>query len=257
MIKNILIGNTNAIRAYFGNSLVWDSFDPVTLFAGGKQGVLYDPSKLSSLWQNAARTIPVTADGDPVGCMDDLSGNGNHASQSVSAARPAYQTANMHLDGVDDFLLSSSSLVGLGDFSIFLAVHIDSNITTQMDIVEASVSGGLRGARIIYFNGNYVFQIGNGSRVTIGSGVIGNRILTLIYNGTQMIARVDGAEVGRLTVTNYIAPASDANQIGREKPGFGYFKGLIKGLVITHRALTVAEINSTEQYLAAKAGVTL
>lgn len=94
---------------YFGFGL--SVFDPVSLFAGGKQGVLYDPSKLASLWQNAERTIPVTANGDPVGCVDDLSGNGNHAKQAVSAARPVYKTDGilhwLEFDGVDDDLLTN------------------------------------------------------------------------------------------------------------------------------------------------------
>ncbi|PIE10063.1 MAG: hypothetical protein CSA72_10645, partial [Rhodobacterales bacterium] len=35
----------------------------------------YDPSDLSTLFQDAAMTIPVTADGDPVGAVQDRSGN--------------------------------------------------------------------------------------------------------------------------------------------------------------------------------------
>lgn len=35
----------------------------------------YDPSDINNLWQNNNKTNPVTADGDPVGYMIDLSGN--------------------------------------------------------------------------------------------------------------------------------------------------------------------------------------
>lgn len=57
----------------------------------GTQGFYYDPGVLSSMWQDAARTIPVTADGQPVGAMNDLSGNGHHLIQETDAKRPTYR----------------------------------------------------------------------------------------------------------------------------------------------------------------------
>lgn len=69
-----------------------DEWTPESLFKNGEQGAWYDPSDLSTLFQDAAGTTPVTADGDPVGLMLDKSGNGNHASQAVSANRPVYRT---------------------------------------------------------------------------------------------------------------------------------------------------------------------
>lgn len=84
------------------------NFDPMTLFAGGKQGVWYDPSDKSTLFQDVAGTVAVTKSGDPVGLMKDKSGNGNHAVQTVSASRPTYQTDGilhwLQGDGVDDYL---------------------------------------------------------------------------------------------------------------------------------------------------------
>ena len=85
---------------------------PTELFSTGAQGAWYDPSNISSMYQDAAMTIPVTASGDPVGAMMDLSGNGNHATQTVSASRPTYQTDGilhwLQFDGVDDFLVASN-----------------------------------------------------------------------------------------------------------------------------------------------------
>ena len=51
-------------------------------------GLLFDPSDMTTLYQDAAGTIPVTAVEQPVGKILDKSGNGNHATQSVTASRP-------------------------------------------------------------------------------------------------------------------------------------------------------------------------
>ena len=61
-----------------------------SLFASGEQGALYDPSDLSTLFQDTAGTTPVTAVEQAVALMLDKSGRGNHASQATSTKRPKY-----------------------------------------------------------------------------------------------------------------------------------------------------------------------
>jgi hypothetical protein len=77
---------------------------PADIFTGAVDGVWYDPSNLSSLFQDSAGTTPVTADGDPVGLMLDLSGNGFHATQATAGNRPVYKT-----DGVTSWLECTSA----------------------------------------------------------------------------------------------------------------------------------------------------
>jgi len=79
-------------------------FSIADLFASSEQGAWYDPSDLSTLFQDSAGTTPVTTAGQPVGLMLDNSGNGNHAVQATAAARPTYQTSpdRATLDKVDD-----------------------------------------------------------------------------------------------------------------------------------------------------------
>lgn len=64
------------------------TFTPASLFYGGEQGVWYDPSDFSTMFQDSAGTTPVTAVEQPVGLILDKSGRGNHASQSTLASRP-------------------------------------------------------------------------------------------------------------------------------------------------------------------------
>lgn len=64
-------------------------FDPRReFFSNGEQGVWYDPSDLSTLFQDSAGTIPVTAVEQPVGRMLDKSGRGNHAFMATAIDRP-------------------------------------------------------------------------------------------------------------------------------------------------------------------------
>ena len=85
-----------------------------SLFSLGEQGFAYDPNDLTTLYQDAAGTIPVTAAGQPVGLMKDKSGRNNHAFQTVSASRPILQrnatTGAYYLafDGADDFLQTNN-----------------------------------------------------------------------------------------------------------------------------------------------------
>jgi hypothetical protein len=82
-------------------------FKPEDLFFLGEQGAYYSPGDLSTLFQDAAGTTPVTADGDPVGLAVDKSGNAVNAVQSVSASRPVYNVdpSRLSLDKVDDELV--------------------------------------------------------------------------------------------------------------------------------------------------------
>lgn len=101
-----------ALIAEFGAGLSPTAQIRNLLFSGGQQGVLYYPKPMVDgdqvLWQDAAGTTPVTADGQVVGRMDDLSGNSNHITQSTAAAKPIYRTdGTLHWlegDGVDDVL---------------------------------------------------------------------------------------------------------------------------------------------------------
>lgn len=82
-------------------------FDPSTFFSNGEQGAWYDPSDLTTLFQDAAGTTPGAA-GSPVGHLLDKSGNNLHASQATTSARPTLVQSGdnyyLQYDGVDDKL---------------------------------------------------------------------------------------------------------------------------------------------------------
>ena len=86
---------------------------PSLLFANAERGVWFDASDITTLFQDPAGTIPVTATGQPVGKWLDKSGNNNHATQNTSGSRPTYQVDQygypyLDFDGVNDFMITPS-----------------------------------------------------------------------------------------------------------------------------------------------------
>lgn len=105
-------------------------FSPLSLFAAGEQGFWYDPSDLGTVWQDSARTIPGVV-GQPVGCIDDKSGRGNHATQTTTAAKPILRQSGalyyLEFDGTDDFLVTSTITPGVDKAQVFAGVRKNSN----------------------------------------------------------------------------------------------------------------------------------
>jgi len=130
------------------------SSSPSALFAGGTEGVWYDPSDIDTLFQDSAGTTPVTTAGQPVGLMLDNSGNDNHAAQATAAARPTYQTgpARATLDKVDDRL---SVTVPVGGFTGTMVLGTDQGTASYgVNIPDGPYDIGGRGGQ--YFPGDAI-----------------------------------------------------------------------------------------------------
>jgi hypothetical protein len=78
-----------------------------------------------TLWQDDARSIPATVDGNPVGSWDDASSNANHAKQSSSTLRPALRTGQINSkpavrpDATDDRLVLGTKIALAGAFTLY------------------------------------------------------------------------------------------------------------------------------------------
>lgn len=110
MLAGIAVAADGAV--YVSNTGGGGGWTPADLFIDGEQGAWYDPSDLSTMFQDTAGTIPVTAAGQTVARINDKSGRGNHATQATAAARPQYQTDGtyhwLEFDGVDDALSTAA-----------------------------------------------------------------------------------------------------------------------------------------------------
>ena len=260
-------------------------FTPLSLFQSGEQGAWYDPSDLSTLFQDAAGTTPVTADGEPVGLMTDKSGNGNDVSQAVAAARPTYKTDGtlhwLEFDGVDDWLLTTVNF-GLSLNSAVFASVAFRNDGTDDDYTTlfSQHHGTPLGAFSLVVGGSYSGTQGDarlGTDVWTPAGIYGGTTLAqsvdfvgtwmlddwaahfttgaaLYVNGVSETLATFSPTLVPLTLTNaplYIG-AFGPNLIGSRLNGRWY-----GGVIIRDNVGTQDERAGLESYLASKSGVTL
>ena len=69
------------------------AYSPADEFTGGKKGWLFDGSAGKSAFLQSAGGA-VAGDGDPLGSVEDLSGNGNHIVQATSGVKPVCRIDN-------------------------------------------------------------------------------------------------------------------------------------------------------------------
>lgn len=243
------------------------AFTPAALFADGQQGVWYEP-KPEYLFQDAAGTVPVTADGDPVGYMQDLSGNGNHATQSTSAARPVYHTDGvLHWlapDGVDDFLLAGDAF-NIAAFTAFGAVLGGSDSNQRLyDTRGTGVAGTARGFQIKPYlevdNDGFIVDEQNGSTndsLSFSTDLSVTKVFSASFKAGGAFQIREGGVVlasATPTMTDVVSERVSclfANSNGQDSQ---LFNGRFYGGVVVEG---IPSFSEPETYLANLAGVTL
>lgn len=248
-------------------------FSPVTLFANDEQGAWYDPSDLSSMFQDAAGTIPVTADGDPVGLRLDKSGNGNHGSQTTAAARPLYRTdGTLHwfeYDGVDDFFVTPS--FAWGSDQVFCSMGIRKNNDTSVGVfTEFSANGVTTDGGFFMFHSSATTPTGFGwgaRGTTFRSANVTNGFpapITVVYSGLANTAtdnvrsRVNGGTfVTQLNSLGAVPFGTHALYSGARAGATFFLNGREYQTILRNVTPDTTTLTATEQYIAAKTGVTL
>jgi len=255
-IRGVSVDGATPFRQYTSgvHSLAWA---PDLLFQNSEQGVFYYPLP-QFLYQDAAGTVPVTVDGDPVGYMQDLSGNNNHATQSVSEARPLYRTDGtlhwLEFDGADDYLNSGYVAGGAGN-----TLSAAGEIANNYNILLGTQDGG---GRLFLAQGEGLGSAGWGdasySTITGGSGV-GKRVLLLTGKTGDVLFRNNGVDAYSGAPTgnpNTVNPLYvGAHNLGGTPSD--YTTGTLYGAIAMQQQLVSADVIAVEQYLANLAGIQL
>ena len=241
------------------------------LFANNEQGFFYDPSDLSTMFQDAAGTVPVSGVGQPVWHILDKSGNNNHAFATSSATRPILQrnatTGAYYLafDGADDFLVTNSI-----DFTSTDKVSLFAGVRKLSDAVIGSIVDG-RGVDTgfeIYAPSsasarNYVFAtlvgatrtyLSSSEAIAPASNVITTKLD--ISNNRKTIT-VDREETSGFVGTATGSLSNHTIYIGRRGGTSLSFNGHIYGLIGVGKLVSDTETTAIEKELAKRTGVTL
>lgn len=191
---------------------------PLSLFYNGEQGAWYDPSDLSTLFQDSAGTTPVTTVGQSVGKMLDKSGRGNHALQATAAQKPTYQVdgsgfAYLLFDGVDDNMATNTITPNTDSVQVFAGVRKLGNLTGV--IIESSDVGlgNVAGTFGLLTATGYLFgSTGTTTAVSTSLDYLGadTKVLTLVnkISADALVARLNSVPLAVNTadqgVANYL-----------------------------------------------------
>ena len=217
------------------------------LFAS-RNGGMWDMGDTATLFQDAAGATPVTAVTQPIGRVNDKSGNGNHATQPTAGSRPLYQVVSSYgcaqFDAVDDALLFPAITFG-GAFNTF---------------VSGKVTGGTRGVHLWRtadaFNGFWAaYQSASGATPTPAPGVgapsyaVNGTALSPVTRG-ELYSRINGSDSVTET-TGIVLTAETALQFGGYS-GF-QFQGNAHRVLMISGTLTAAEKLLCRQWAAQRA----
>lgn len=242
------------------------AFSPFALFSSGEQGVWFDPSDLSTLFQDSAGTIPVTAVEQPVGKILDKSGRGNHATQATSASRPILRqeaTGEYYLafDGTDDSLATAAiNFSGTNKVNLFAGVRKLSDASFPMIAeLSATINSNNGAFNLLVSSAGYTFSskgtamaqaalnVGYASPISTvitGIGDISGDLSTLRFNGTQVSQLTTDQGTG-----NY---GNYPLYIGRRGGSSLPFNGRLYSLIVRGALSSAAQIASTEAWVNAK-----
>jgi YD repeat-containing protein len=229
---------------------VLGNWSPSILFGGGAQGAWYDPSDLSSMWQDSAGTTAAAVN-SPVGRINDKSGNGHHLTQSTSGKRPYLRQSGslyyLDFDGVDDRLFSAAFSASFAQ-SNMTALGAKTDATGPDYLVVDSTTDGSRNAiAISAFNpGQWIAWSGT-DEVPLGSAsTSAAQVVIATLNGSSTNGEVNG--VSGSTGNGGTSAMNGISLGGRFSDNY-FYDGRIYGLVVLDTPATGSDLAALRSWL--------
>jgi len=254
-----------SIRSSFGGTLDQLQALITSLFSATEQGAIYIPRPIvngaQALFQDSAGTVPVTADGDPVGKMVDQSGNGNHAIQTVSGSRLVYRTDGtlhwLEFNGINTSMVFNALPV---NFTAFFGLA--ASLKSSDDKIISNGTEGFAGRHFGYNDGTEIRAFDMLSTTSWTQSIVGilssneKHVLTFGLQSTTY-TRVNGINFRSDAQT--VLSNNDIRYLGGFNGSSGQsFEGnLYSAIFVGGNQYTVDSVEKAEQYTADQSGVTL
>ncbi len=235
-------------------------FNPRTLFAASEPGAWYDPSDMSTLFQDSAGTVPVTAVEQPVGRILDKSGRGNHATQATTTKRPVLKIDAggcyyLSFDGVDD-ALQTGNIDFTGTDKMTVWAGVTPLLAGGSQYIAATNTGTGRFALMADHYGATQFEsrgLSSGyaqsaplmsGQVLCGRGDISGDVSVLRRNGVQVASATTDQGAGNYGNSPLI--------IGGFTISTSHFNGRLYSLIVRGAQSSLSQIEATEAYIKQK-----
>jgi hypothetical protein len=250
-----------ARKRYLRNSInVGKRFNPKTDVGSGT--LLFWIESNNLIYKDAAKTTPVSAEGDGVSVWGDLSGNGHDVVQTSGVSKPLYipnvmgSTSGVQFDGINDFLTSTSfdSTIGQSGYTLFISAA-----TNDTGVNQSAFSIG--DGREIYLLGtsSNVYQYGNywrgyntnldGDAHVVTFSRPANTYRTRLFIDGVLDTADDITNIDDQYIANY--PISVGNEGNGAGSGY-FFYGNVFAVLLFKNQLNSADRIKVENYLLRK-----
>lgn len=232
----------------------------------------------NAFWIRADLGTSTTTNGTPVSSWQDVSGNGNHVSQTTAVQQPQYVTSLMNgypavlfdnnsTAGQNDFLsgLDNASLDNTNGLTIFTVVRQTHLAGDARSIIAKRTNVGVNQAYMFFFYTSdriHTDIVSNDNRFSTPAPAFTtgtNYILTLHYDGTLAAgsrAKVYSGQTLLVTSTESAATIPDYNSpliVGATHVGDNRaFGGYMAEIIVYRKALGLSERILVDNYLSAK-----
>lgn len=212
------------------------------------------------LWLDASDETTITASSGAVSQWDDKSGNGNHVSQGTAAAQPTTGTRTLNAQNVIDFdgtdNMRSLTSVGVPQpWTSFVAVRWDAGGGTAPYAIADRT--GFDGLVSLLNTDDIRMFAGSNFQFATSITLDAPHVVAAVYNGASSVGAIDGsATTGNpgTNLWNLIRLGSSGSSPGDSS---GTLDGFIAEVLVYDSALSTADRETVESYLASKWGVTL
>jgi hypothetical protein len=241
------------------------AFNPLTL----NPALWLDASVASSLFQDTGGATPATADTNPVGRWNDLSGNGRNVTQATAGNRPILKTAIQNgrnvvrADGVDDVLTNATYGFASNPYTLFivtiprLAKAFPSLISEANGTTLNHLSVGYDNSTPMKLSVSKTGTSTSASNLTQAVGVCD----TLCFQSTGIVTgnisvnvRKNGVDaLSSLSLTGLLTNSS-IRVFSEGSVAGGYYNGDICELILVPSTLSNVSVRLVEIYLKSKWG---